>query len=92
MGINKLGTASALAQMDELTGSRHRASDNSGSEGRYLLYPHRLIQGAFRVLSLTRDAAFRKMPNRNQTDTNEMATTETKYQTDFYSSEKYKQF
>ena len=37
----------------------------------------------------TRDATFRKMTNRNQTDTNEMATTETKYQTDFYSAEKY---
>ena len=36
-----------------------------------------------------RDAIFRKMTNRNQTDTNEMATTETKYQTDFYSAEKY---
>ena len=29
------------------------------------------------------------MTNQNQTDTNEMATTETKYQTDFYSAEKY---
>ena len=29
------------------------------------------------------------MTNRNQTNTNEMATTETKYQTDFYSTEKY---
>ena len=29
------------------------------------------------------------MTNRNQTDTNEMATTEIKYQTDFYSAEKY---
>ena len=38
--------------------------------------------------TLTRDATFRKMTNRNQTDTNEMATTETKYQTDLYSSEK----
>ena len=28
------------------------------------------------------------MTNRNQTDTNEIATTETKYQTYFYSSEK----
>ena len=36
-----------------------------------------------------RDATFRKMTNRNQTDTNEMATTKTEYQTDFYSSEKY---
>ena len=36
-----------------------------------------------------RDAIFRKMTNRNQTDTNEMTTTETKYQTDFYSAEKY---
>ena len=36
-----------------------------------------------------RDAIFRKMTNQNQTDTNEMATTETKYQTDFYSAEKY---
>ena len=31
----------------------------------------------------TRDAIFRKMTNRNQTDTIEMATTETKYQTVF---------
>ena len=30
------------------------------------------------------------MTNRNQTNTNEMATTETKYQTDLYSAEKYK--
>ena len=37
----------------------------------------------------TRDATFGKMTNQNQTDTNEMATTETKYQTDFYSFEKY---
>ena len=36
-----------------------------------------------------RDATFRKMRNQNQTDTNETATTETKYQTDFYSVEKY---
>ena len=35
-----------------------------------------------------RDVIFRKMTNQNQTDTNEMATTETKYQTDFYSAEK----
>ena len=27
------------------------------------------------------------MSNQNQTDTNEMTTTETKYQTDFYSAE-----
>ena len=31
----------------------------------------------------SRSAIFGKMTNRNQTDTNEMATTETKYQTDF---------
>ena len=35
----------------------------------------------------TRDVIFRKMTNQNQTDTNEMATIETKYQTDFYSAE-----
>ena len=29
------------------------------------------------------------MTNQNQTDANEIATTETKYQTDFYSAEKY---
>ena len=29
------------------------------------------------------DVIFRKMTNQNQTDTNEIATTETKYQTDF---------
>ena len=34
---------------------------------------------------MTRGVIFRKISNRNQTDTNEMATTETKYQTDFYS-------
>ena len=33
-----------------------------------------------------RGAIFRKISNRDQTDTNEMATTETKYQTDFYSA------
>ena len=38
--------------------------------------------------AIIRDAIFRKMINRNQTDTNEMATTETKYQADFYSAEK----
>ena len=38
---------------------------------------------------LIRDAIFTKITNRNQTDTNEIATTETKYQADFYSSEKY---
>ena len=38
---------------------------------------------------LHRDAIFRKMTNRYQTDTNEIATTETKYLTDLYSSEKY---
>ena len=37
----------------------------------------------------TRDAIFRKMANRDQTDTNEMATTKTKYQTNFYSAPKY---
>ena len=36
-----------------------------------------------------RDAIFRKITNRNQNDTNEIATTETKYQNDFYSCEKY---
>ena len=30
------------------------------------------------------------MTNRNQTDTNEIATTKIKYQTDFYSAEKYR--
>ena len=35
-----------------------------------------------------RDAIFRKITNRNQTNANEIATTETKYQTDCYSSEK----
>ena len=46
-----------------------------------------LLVGSF-PLPLIRDAIFRKMTNQNQTDTNEMATTETKYQTDFYSAEK----
>ena len=41
------------------------------------------------VFILTRDAIFRKITNQNQTDTNEMVTTETKYQTDFYSVQKY---
>ena len=36
-----------------------------------------------------RDATCSKMRNQNQTDTNEITTTETKYQTDFYSAEKY---
>ena len=38
-----------------------------------------------------RDVIFRRMANRNQSDTNEMgmATTETKFQTDFYPAEKY---
>ena len=35
---------------------------------------------------LARDAIFRKMANRNETDTNEMATIKTKYQTNFYSA------
>ena len=36
------------------------------------------------ILSMViRDVIFRKMKNQNQTDTSEMATTETKYQTDF---------
>ena len=39
-----------------------------------------------RAYICTRGAIFRKFSNRNQTDTNEMATTETKYQTDFYSA------
>ena len=37
----------------------------------------------------TRDVIFRQMTKRNQINTNEMATTETKYQTDFYPAEKY---
>ena len=37
----------------------------------------------------TRDATFGKMANQNQTDSNEVATMTTKYQTDFYSAEKY---
>ena len=41
-----------------------------------------------RMVARTRDAIFRKITNRNQTNTNEIATTETKYQTDFYTSEK----
>ena len=36
-----------------------------------------------------RDATFRKMTNQNQTDTNEIVTTETKNQTDFYPAGKY---
>ena len=36
-----------------------------------------------------RDVILRKIAIQNQTDTNEMVTTETKYQTYFYSSEKY---
>ena len=38
------------------------------------------------LMAKTRGAIFRKVSNRNQTDTNEMETTETKYQTDFYSA------
>ena len=41
-----------------------------------------------RAGGVTRDAIFRKITNRNQANTNEIATTETKYETDFYSSEK----
>ena len=37
----------------------------------------------------SRDVIFRKMTNRNQTDTNEMATTEIKYQIDFILPKKY---
>ena len=37
----------------------------------------------------TRDATIKKITNQNQTDTNEMTITETKYQTDFYSANKY---
>ena len=37
----------------------------------------------------TRDVIFGKMENQNQTDSNEMATTETKCQTDFYSAKRY---
>ena len=37
----------------------------------------------------TRDATFRKMTNQNQTNTNEIATTESKYPTYFYFDEKY---
>ena len=40
----------------------------------------------------TRDAIFRKMTNRSQTDTNEIANTETKSQTDFYAFPKYQDF
>ena len=36
-----------------------------------------------------RGAIFRKISNRHQSYTNEMATIETKYQTDFYSAKKY---
>ena len=36
-----------------------------------------------------RDVIFRKITNRNQTDTNEMTNTETKFQTNFYSAQKY---
>ena len=39
-----------------------------------------------------RDVIFRKMTNRNQTDTNETAIIETKDQTDLYSAEKYQHF
>ena len=38
---------------------------------------------AFRESHRTRDVIFRKKTNRNQTDTNQMTTTETKYQTNF---------
>ena len=57
-------------------GRSMRCDSGSGPKG-----PHRTV--------MSRDATFRKMTNRNQTDTNEIATTETKYQTDFYSAEKY---
>ena len=41
---------------------------------------------------MSRDVIFRKMTNQNQTDTNEIATTETKYQTDFYSAKEKTMF
>ena len=47
------------------------------------------LLATFTVILSPRGAIFRKMTNRNQTNTNEMATTETKYQTDFYFAEKY---
>ena len=42
-----------------------------------------------RIHPRIRDVIFRKIKNRNQTDTNEMATTETIYQTDSHTAEKY---
>ena len=39
-----------------------------------------------------RDVIFRKITNQNRTDTNEIATRETKYQTNFYSSKKIPMF
>ena len=48
----------------------------------------RIAKSTIRCI-LIRGAIFRKITSQNQTDTNEMATTETKYQTDFYSAQKY---
>ena len=59
----------------------------SAAEGSVVAALHRseMVHHAVQVV-LIRDAIFRKMANQNQT--NEMVTTETKYQTDFYSAEK----
>ena len=60
------------------TRAHPRSSPRSGPPGH-------TPPGRFR----SRDVIFRKMANRNQTNTNEMTTTETKCQTNFYSVEKH---
>ena len=42
------------------------------------------MRAAFLCWARIRDVIFKKMKNQNQTDTNEMANTETKYQADFF--------
>ena len=54
---------------------------------RYTIPPYHCIPYHCIPYHHTRDVIFRKIANQNQTDADEMATTETKYQTDFYSAE-----
>ena len=83
-------------------GQRRRARQNwwfSGDAACFCLTRFRTLSGNIGrargpgfsacVCVWVRDATFRKMTNQNQTDTNEMATTETKYRTDLHSAEKY---
>ena len=53
-------------------------------DGSHLTTPPGCLPPAGGAVQLTRDVIFRTMTNRNQTDTNEMTTTETNLQTVFY--------